>query len=75
VKKLQLFNSKLGLFPGKLKSRWLGPFVLTRVHPHGAAEIQSLSTNKIFKVNGHRLKHFRDGDFMKFIEEITLEDP
>ena len=26
-----LFNSRLKLFPGKLKSRWLGPFTMTRV--------------------------------------------
>lgn len=73
--KVLLFNFKLRLFPGKLKSRWLGPFVLTSVHPHGAVEIQSLSTNKIFKVNGHRLKHFKDGDSVNVIEEITIEDP
>jgi len=53
-----LFHSKLKLFPGKLRPRWLGPFEATHVHPHGAVEIRSLDTNKIFKVNGHRLKHF-----------------
>ena len=73
--KFLIFNSKLRLYPSKLKSRWLGPFVVASVHPHGAVEIQSLSTNKIFKVNGHKLKHFKDGDAVKFIEEITLEDP
>ena len=71
--KALLFDSKLRLFPGKLKSRRLGPFVVTSVHPHGTVEIRSLSTN-IFKVNGHRLKHFRDGDSVTVIEEMTLED-
>ena len=75
VKKFLLFNSKLRLFPGKLNSRWPGPLVVTSVHPHGAVEIQSLSISKNFKVNGHRLKHFRDGDSVNFIEQITLEDP
>ncbi|XP_012448635.1 uncharacterized protein LOC105771789 [Gossypium raimondii] len=28
-----LYNSKLKLFPGKLKSRWLGPFVVQTVTP------------------------------------------
>lgn len=72
--KVLLFNLKLRLFPGKLKSRWLGPFVVVKTYPHGAVEIKSLSTNKNFKVNGHRLKHFRDGDSVNFIEEINLED-
>ncbi|CAJ2652694.1 unnamed protein product [Trifolium pratense] len=34
-----LFNSRLQLFPGKLRSRWSGPFVVKEVFPHGAVEI------------------------------------
>ena len=26
-------------FPGKLKSRWSGPFTVTQVFPHGGADI------------------------------------
>jgi len=60
--KVLLFNSKLRLFPGKLNSRWLGPFEVVKTYPHGAVEIKSFTTNKIFKVNGHRLNHFYEGD-------------
>ncbi|XP_071925471.1 uncharacterized protein [Coffea arabica] len=35
-----LFNSRLRLFPGKLKSRWSGPFEVTQVFPYGAVEIK-----------------------------------
>ncbi|XP_038877062.1 uncharacterized protein LOC120069394 [Benincasa hispida] len=35
-----LFNSRLRLFPSKLKTRWLGPFVVVKVSPHGAVEVQ-----------------------------------
>ena len=31
-----LFNSRLRLFPGKLRSCWDGPFIVTQVFPHGA---------------------------------------
>ncbi|XP_042423487.1 uncharacterized protein LOC122011124, partial [Zingiber officinale] len=31
-----LFNSKLKLFPGKLKSRWTGPYEIKKVYPFGA---------------------------------------
>ncbi|XP_075479358.1 uncharacterized protein LOC142520239 [Primulina tabacum] len=31
-----LFNSRLKLFPGKLKSRWLRPFFVETLYPHGA---------------------------------------
>ena len=53
---------------------WLGPFEVTHVHPHGVVEIRSLDTNRIFKVNGHRLKHFFEGVVWK-VDDIDLEDP
>ena len=31
-----LFNSRLHLFPGKLKSKWTGPYLVTQLFPHGA---------------------------------------
>ncbi|XP_014491892.1 uncharacterized protein LOC106754394 [Vigna radiata var. radiata] len=37
-----LFNSRLKLFPGKLKSKWSGPFVVKNVHPHGPIELVDL---------------------------------
>ncbi|XP_019178326.1 PREDICTED: uncharacterized protein LOC109173541 [Ipomoea nil] len=48
--KVLLYHSRLKLFPGKLHSRWVGPFVVTNVFPHGAVEIHSLETGKYFKV-------------------------
>ena len=38
--KVLLYNSQLMLFPSKLKSRWIGPFVITNVFPHGAVGIR-----------------------------------
>ncbi|KAL4353010.1 hypothetical protein GQ457_06G017930 [Hibiscus cannabinus] len=46
-----LFNSRLKLFPGKLKSRWSGPFIITHVSPHGAITIKSPQDDNEFKVN------------------------
>ena len=34
-----LYNSRLRLFPGKLKSRWTGPFTVTKVFPYGTIEV------------------------------------
>lgn len=31
-----LFNSRLRFFPGKLNSRWSGPFKIKEVRPYGA---------------------------------------
>lgn len=35
-----LYNYRLYLFHGKLKSRWHSPFAMTRVCPYGALEIK-----------------------------------
>ncbi|KAK4733882.1 hypothetical protein R3W88_008143 [Solanum pinnatisectum] len=50
-----LFNSRLRLFPSKLKSKWTGPFLLTKVLPHGAVELEN-SEGTRFMVNGQRIK-------------------
>ncbi|GJX09540.1 reverse transcriptase domain-containing protein [Tanacetum coccineum] len=56
-----LFNSRLKIFSGKLKSRWLGPFTIVQVFPYGTVELSQISGAN-FKVNGHRLKHYFGGD-------------
>ncbi|KAK9077919.1 hypothetical protein SSX86_001976 [Deinandra increscens subsp. villosa] len=70
--KVLLYLSRLHKFPGKLRSRWVGPFVVTNVFPHGAVEISSETTGKTFKVNGHRLKLFYEG-FQRESEVMELE--
>ena len=69
-----LYHSWLRLFPGKLRSRWIRPFVVTNVFPQGAVEIQSLATSKVFKVNGHRLKPFYEGLQVENVAKLDLED-
>ena len=54
--KMLLYNSRLHLFPGKLKSKWSGPFVVKNVYSHGAIEIENPNNGVTFKVNGQRLK-------------------
>ncbi|XP_057452283.1 uncharacterized protein LOC130744108 [Lotus japonicus] len=66
-----LYNSRLGLMSGKLRSKWIGPFVVTNVFPYGTVEIKSESTDKSFKVNGHRLKHFRTNPSLV---DATMDD-
>ncbi|GJZ38000.1 reverse transcriptase domain-containing protein [Tanacetum coccineum] len=56
-----LFNSRLKIFSGKLKTRWSGPFTITKVFPYGTVEL-SQPDGPNFKVNGHRVKHYFRGD-------------
>ena len=74
--KVWLFNSQLKLFPGKLRSRWDGPFKVIQVFNHGAVEIQDPKTGNIFRVNGQRLKPCIEGiSEEEIIEKVNLVDP
>nr|GEZ39238.1 reverse transcriptase domain-containing protein [Tanacetum cinerariifolium] len=58
---VSLFNSRLKILSGKLKSRWSGPFTISEIYPYGTAKlIHPDGCN--FKVNCHRLKHYHGGD-------------
>nr|GEZ06557.1 DNA-directed DNA polymerase [Tanacetum cinerariifolium] len=61
-----LFNSRLKIFSGKLKTHWSGPFTIARVFPYGTVELfQANGPN--FKVNGHRVKHYFGGDVPQLV--------
>ncbi|GJR08819.1 reverse transcriptase domain-containing protein [Tanacetum coccineum] len=64
-----LFNSRLKIFSGKLKTRWAGPFTVAQVFPYGVVEL-SQTDGPNFKVNGHRLKHYFGGD----IPQVVVPD-
>nr|GEW67691.1 reverse transcriptase domain-containing protein [Tanacetum cinerariifolium] len=61
-----LFNSRLKVFFGKLKTRWSGPFTISHVYPYGTVEL-SQPDGPNFKVNGHRLKHYFGEDIPKLV--------
>nr|GEX92158.1 reverse transcriptase domain-containing protein [Tanacetum cinerariifolium] len=56
-----LFNSRLKIFSGKLKTHWSGPFTITEVYPYDTAKL-SHADGSNFYVNCHRLKHYYGGD-------------
>ena len=57
---VMLFNSKLKLFLGKLKSKWSGPYIVVSSTTFGAVTLRT-SNKEEFKVNGQRLKHYLGG--------------
>ena len=52
-----LFNSKLWLFLGQLRSKWSGLVKVIKVFPYGAVEVCNESTNT-FTVNEQHLKSY-----------------
>nr|GEW34150.1 reverse transcriptase domain-containing protein [Tanacetum cinerariifolium] len=61
-----LFNSRLNIFFGKLKSRWSGPFTISHVFLYDTIEL-SQPDGPNFKVNGHRHKHYFGEDIPKMV--------
>ncbi|XP_076895260.1 uncharacterized protein LOC143547819 [Bidens hawaiensis] len=68
-----VYNSRLKLFPGKLRSRWVGPYTVKEVFPHGAIELQDVD-GSLWKVNGHRLKHYIGGPIDSVEEDVFRLD-
>ena len=69
-----LYNSRLKLFPDKLKSRWSGPFKVVKVYSYRAIDIAN-DKGESFKVNGHRLKPFLVDNVIDPQESISLSTP
>ncbi|XP_057760370.1 uncharacterized protein LOC130980737 [Arachis stenosperma] len=71
------YKSRLRLMPGKLRSRWEGPYRVEKAEPYGVFHLNHPSSSNFIKVNGHRLKLYH-GEKMKNNKELEiflLEDP
>lgn len=69
-----LYNSRLRLFPGKLKSRWYLPFTVKSSSKTGAVILVD-NENRAFTVNIQRVKHYQeDGNDMVNKQDILLDD-
>ena len=68
------YDSRFHIFPGKLKSRWIGHFIIHQVHLNGMVELLNSNGTNTFKVNGQHLKPFIE-PFKQEKEEINLLEP
>ncbi|GJR29187.1 reverse transcriptase domain-containing protein [Tanacetum coccineum] len=66
--KVLLYNSRLKMYLGKLKSKWSGPNIVKTVYLRGAIEITDRDGS--FKINGQRLKKYYGGDNDKEDDEV-----
>ncbi|XP_076952527.1 uncharacterized protein LOC143626268 [Bidens hawaiensis] len=68
-----LYNSRLKIFPGKLKSKWTGPYQVKRVGKFGEVEIEDFDDHLRQVANGHHLKpDMEDADLNKEIHESEV---
>ena len=50
-----LYDSKLRIFLGELKSRWIGSFIIHQVHFNGMVELLNSNSTDTFKVFGCKI--------------------
>ena len=56
-------SSGVPCLPGKLKSKWTGPYLITQVFPHGAVELKARE--------GVRFKRYRDRIKLYFGRKVS----
>ena len=59
--KVLLYRSRFRFSPGKLLSKWEGPYLIEEVYRSGAIKINNFEGTKPQVVNGQRLKHYIAG--------------
>ncbi|XP_025677062.1 uncharacterized protein [Arachis hypogaea] len=71
-----LYNSRLRLMLGKLRTRWEGPYRVEKAETYGVYHLRHSSSPTIFKVNGHHLKLYHGEKIKsnKKVEVFLLED-
>ena len=69
-----LYDSNLHPFPGILKSRWTGPFIIHQVYLNGSVDLLNSKDSRVFKLNGQRLKPYA-AHHTTDKEKIPLLDP
>ncbi|XP_076922615.1 uncharacterized protein LOC143584443 [Bidens hawaiensis] len=57
----------------KFRSRWVGPYTVKAVFPHGAVELVD-HEGRAWKVNSHRLKHYIGGPADSVEDDVFLLD-
>ncbi|XP_015944552.1 uncharacterized protein LOC107469687 [Arachis duranensis] len=72
-----LYNSRMRLMLGKLRSRCDGPYRVEKMEPYGVFHLSHPTSSELIKVNGHRLKLFHGEKMAKNqeLEIFLLEDP
>ena len=76
--KVWLYNSRLNLFPSKLKSKWDGPTVVIEIFENRAVLIENPRNQIQFTVNGQRLKPYIEveSQVSTLVPEVyNLQDP
>lgn len=72
-----LYDSRYKYFKVKMRTRWLGPYIVERCNDNGSVLIRTIDEETIpMLVNGHRLKVYRKPlskqEFIENLKKIVL---
>ncbi|KAJ9558321.1 LOW QUALITY PROTEIN: hypothetical protein OSB04_012935 [Centaurea solstitialis] len=70
--KVLMYQTRFKFSPGKLKSRWIGPYGILKAYPSGYVDL--MTKRGSFKVNGHRLKLYNENDPVRNGEVCFLSE-
>ena len=68
-----MYNSRLKLFPSKLKSKWDGPMIVIESYDNGVVLVENDKNKTQFKVNGQRLKPYIEFENQNCPSNSTFE--
>lgn len=55
-----LYDSRYKYFKGKLRTIWLGPYIIEKCHDNGSVQVRTIDAEAIpLLVNGHRLEVYK----------------
>ena len=65
-----LFDSRYRKFPGKLHTRWLGPYLVSMVYSNGSLQLEDLAGRPLdTRTNGSRVKRYYPGEDSASVSE------
>ena len=72
-----LYDSQYKYFKEKLRTRWLGPYVIENCHENGVVQIRTMDAKVIpLLLNGYRLKIYKkplsNQEFINSISKIVM---
>jgi hypothetical protein len=71
-----LYDSRFQDFPGKLQTRWLGPYGINEVHDNGTVTLITIDgSGSPFLVNGHQLQLYHQSPSKESFCQKVSKDP
>lgn len=70
-----LYDNRRERFPGKLHTRWMGPYRVTELYENGSLQLEDLQGNWLeTRVNGSRVKRYQPEVSTEGEDDVSSEE-